>query len=187
MASYRSALFVRAQMLIVLFFGSSCGFAYKPAAGGTPTNKMIYSIPLEGHALDLTAGVANKKDTGAFDVMLWIRPTGSKDSLRINWLKLRLIGRKRDTQPYALKDILLFKAGDWGKPIRMFTDSTITGLELDAGTYRLDYHFAGTQKRPVGHALQIGITGSFTQAGKTRQVDQAIAFKRFFWLDIAGN
>ena len=187
MATCRNIPFALAQMLIVLFFLSSCGFAYRPAAGGMPGNKMLYSIPLEGHALDITAGVANKKDTGAFDVMVWIRHVGSKDSLRINWLKLRLIGRRRDTQAYVLKEVVLFKGGDWGKPVRRFNDTTITGLDLDAGTYRLDYHFAGTQKRPVGHALQIGITGSFTQAGKTRVVDQAIAFKRFFWLDIAGN
>jgi hypothetical protein len=187
MAICRNAPFARAQMLIVLFFLSSCGFAYRPTAGGTPGNKMIYSIPLEGHALDITAGVANKKDTGAFDVMVWIRHVGSKDSLRINWMKLGLIGRKRDTQPYVLKEILLFKEGDRGKPVRLFNDTTITGLDLDVGTYRLDYHFAGVKKRRVGHALQIGITGSFTQAGKTREVEQAIGFKRFFWFDIAGN
>jgi hypothetical protein len=34
---------------------------------------------------------------------------------------------------------------------------------------------------------KIGITASFTQAGKTREAEEAIGFKRFFWLDIAGN
>jgi hypothetical protein len=82
---------------------------------------------------------------------------------------------------------VLRKEGDWSKPVRLFNDTTIIGLELDAGTYFFNYHFAGVKKRPVGHALQIDITGSFTQAGKTNQVDQAIAFKRFFWFDIAGN
>jgi hypothetical protein len=187
MAINRKALFAGAQMLIVLFFASSCGFAYRPTVGGTPGNKMIYSIPLEGHALDITAGVDNKKDTGAFDVIVRIHGVGSKDSLRINSMKLRLIGRKRDVQPYALKEVLLFKVDNWGKPVRLFSDTTITGLDLDAGTYLLNYHFAGVKKRRVGHALQIGIIGSFTQAGKTREVEEAIGFKRFFWFDIAGN
>jgi hypothetical protein len=119
--------------------------------------------------------------------MVRISSVGSKDSLRINWMKLRLIGRKRDLQPYALKAVLFFKVDDWGKPVRLFNDTTITGLDLDAGTYLFNYHFAGVKKRPVGHALQIGITASFTQAGKTKEVDEAIGFKRFFWFDIAGN
>ncbi len=187
MAINGKARFARAPMLIVLFFLGSCGFAYRPTVGGTPKNKMIYSIPLEGHALDITAGVANKKDTGAFNVMVWIRCVGTKDRLQMNWIKLHLSIRKRHVQAYALKEVLFFKEGDRDKSTRLFKDTTITGLDLDAGTYLLDYHFAGVKKRPVGKALQIDIAASFTQAGKTKEIAQAIGFRRFFWLDIAGN
>jgi hypothetical protein len=187
MAVYRNALFAPAQMLIVLFSLSSCGFAYRPTAGGTSGRKMLYSIPVEGHTIDIMAGVDNKKDTGAFDVMVSISPVGPKDSLTINWLKLTLVGRKRHVQPYALKAVSFFKRDNWGKPDPLFRDTAIAGVHLDTATYLLNYHFAGVNKMPVGHALRIDLTASFTQAGKTWQVDKAIDFKRFFWFDIAGN
>jgi hypothetical protein len=187
MAIDRNARLAWAKMLIVLFFLSSCGFAYKPTAGGTARNKWMYSIPLDGHALDITAGVANKKDTGAFDVMVRARPSASKDSVTINWLNLTLVGRKRHGQPYALKAISIFKADNWGRTIPLFSDTALAGFQLDSATYLLTYHFAGVNKKPVGHALRIDLTASLTQAGKTREVKETIGFKRFFWFDIAGN
>ena len=187
MAIYQTARFTTAQMLVVLFSLGSCGFAYKPTAGGTTTNKMVYSIPLEGHKIDITAGLANKKDTGAFDVIVRISPVGSKDSIRINWLKLSLVGRKRHVQPYALKAVSLHKEDNWGRPNLLLSDTAIAGLHLDTANYLLIYHFAGINKRPVDHALRIDVKGNFTQASKTQQIDKSIDFKRFFWLDIAGN
>ena len=186
MAIYRNTRFTTAQMLVVLFSLSSCGFAYKPTAGGTSRNKMMYSIPVVGHGLDITAGVANKKDTGAFDVIVGIRPVRPKDNLTVNWLRLTLVDRNRHAQPYVLKAVSFFREDDWGKPIPEPSDTAIAGL-LDTATYLLNYHFAGVNKRPVGHALRIGLSASFTQAEKTTEVNQAIDYKRFFWLDIAGN
>ena len=187
MAIYRNTRFTTVQMLVVLFSFSSCGFAYKPTTGGTTRNKMVYSIPLEGHTIDITAGLANKKDTGAFDVMVRISPVGPKDSLTINWLRLSLVGRKRHVQPYVLKAVSLHKEDNWGRPNLLLSDTAIADLHLDNAIYLINYHFAGVNKRPVGHALRIDLTASFTQAGKTTEINQAIDFKRFFWLDIAGN
>jgi hypothetical protein len=187
MTLHRNKLFALAPIFIALFSLDSCGFAYKPTAGGTISNKMVYSIPLEGHTIDITAGVANKKDTGAFDVIVRISPVGSKDSLTINWLRLSLVGRKRHVQPYALKAISFHKEDNWGRPNLLLSDTAIAGLHLDNAIYLLNYHFAGVNKRPVGHALRIDVKASFMQAGKTRQVDEVIDFKRFFWFDIAGN
>lgn len=79
----KAALVVFAANSLLLL--SSCGFAYKPVVAHTNKNKMVYTIPLKSHTLNISMGVDKRtRDSVEFGVLLEIAATRPGHNISVN-------------------------------------------------------------------------------------------------------
>jgi hypothetical protein len=168
---------------------SSCGFAYKPVIAHTNKNEMVYTIPLESHSLDISMGVDKKnKDDAEFGVRLKIAGSRAGHNITIDTLRLYLTGARSNNQPYDFKQAVIGKEGNWGVVWgTVYTEPVITALDLADGTWYLNYRFIHLTKKDIHHRMHLHIDADITEDGRSTTIKQSLDFKRYFWLDIAGN
>ena len=186
-APKRAALAAFAVNSLLLL--SSCGFAYKPVVAHTNKNKMIYTIPLESHTLDISVGVDKRnKDDAEFSVRLMIAGSRAGHGIKFNSLKLRLTGDRPNDRPFDFKQAVVGKEGNWGVVWgTVYNDPVITALDLADGTYYLHYRYIHLTRKDIRHRMHLQIEADITEDGKTTTVQRSLDFKRYFWVDIAGN
>jgi hypothetical protein len=149
------------SFLLVLLL-SSCGFAYKPVIAHTNKNKMVYTIPLENHTLDISMGVDKRtRDSVEFGVLLEIAATRPGHNISLDTLRLYLPGDHPDARLNYYKQV--------------------------SGTYYYGYRFIHLAKKDIHRRMLVHMEADITEDGRSTTIKRSLEFKRFFWVDIAGN
>jgi hypothetical protein len=148
-------------------------------------------ITLENSTIKVFLWATAKKDTTTFDVHVDFDPLPNAGALTLSHIKVNLRCNPEKPEPFILQTIQLSRLDENGhRRLENISDPAKENISINASHSEacfLIYHFVNTSKRHRYHEMKVLLEADVSDGAHTTAIKQEMIFKRYFYVDIAGN
>jgi hypothetical protein len=148
-------------------------------------------ITLENCTVKVYLWATTKKDTTTFEVRLHFDPSTKAGPLILSHIKIDLRSRPEKPEHFILQSIESSQRSVNGhRSLETLPDSAVGNTSIDGNAredHFLIYHFANIAQKHHFHEMQVLLEANVEDGSHTAIIKQEMVFKRYFYVDIAGN